>query len=107
MIRASRFLVTVRVNIILHRMSSIPAGNDATGASGIGPVLGYNLKLICFILFNLVLILNTCTCLVSLTIVMEILFNYIVNFKIKIYRKMPRSLTDIDKIRRIYGLTDN
>ena len=72
---------------------SIPAGNDATGASGTGPVLGYNLKLICFFLFNLVLSLNTCTCLVSLTVVMEILFNYIVNFGIKIYRKLPRFLT--------------
>jgi hypothetical protein len=76
----------------LNRMSSVPAGNDATGASGTGPVLGYNLKLICFILFNFVLILNTCTCLDSLTIVMKILFNHIVNFGIKIYRKMPRFL---------------
>ena len=72
---------------------TIPAGNDATGASSTGLVLGYNLKLICFILFNFVLILNTCTCLVSLTIVMEILSNYIVNFGIKIYWKMPRFLT--------------
>ena len=75
-----------------NRMS-IPASNDATGVSGTGSVLGYNLKLICFILSNLMLILNTCTCLVSLTIVMEILFNYIVNFGIKVYWKMPRSLT--------------
>ena len=72
---------------------SVLAGNDATGVSGTGPVLGYNLKLICFILFNFVLILNTCICLDLLTIVMEILFNYIVNFGIKIYQKMPRFLT--------------
>ena len=72
---------------------SVPAGNDATGASGTGPVIGYNLKLLCFILFNFVLILNTCTCLDSLTIVMELLFDYIVNFGIKICPKLPIYLT--------------
>ena len=74
-------------------MDSIPGGDDATGASGTGPVMGYSLKLKCFILFVFVLILNTCTCSVSLTIVMEILFNYMFNFRIKICQKMSIFLT--------------
>ena len=90
-----------------NRMDSIPGGDDATGASGTGPVTGYSLKLISFILFNFVLNLsfisfilfnfvlnlNTCTCFVSLTIVMKILFNYIFNFGIKLCPKVPIFLT--------------
>ena len=74
-------------------MSSILAGNDATSASDTGPVMRYNLKLIFFILFIFVLILNTCTYLDSLTIVIEILFNYIINFGIKTCPKLPILLT--------------
>ena len=44
-------------------------------------------------MFIFVLILNTCTCFDSLTIVMEILFNYIFDFGIKICPKLPIFLT--------------
>ena len=74
-------------------MSSTPAGDGATSASSTGPVLGYSLKLKRFILFIFVLILNTCTYFDSLTIVMEILFNYIFNFGIKMCPKLPIILT--------------
>ena len=70
-------------------MDTVPAGNDTTGASGTGPVLEYSLKLMCFILFIFVLILNTSTCFVSLTMVMEVLFIYMFNFGTKICTKMP------------------
>ena len=50
-------------------MDATPAGNDATGASGTGPVMGYSLKLCCFILYIYVLILNTCTYFDTLTLV--------------------------------------
>ena len=72
-----------------NSMDAIPVGDDATGASGTGPVMGYSLKLKCFILFIFVLFLNTCTCFVSLTMVMEILFIYMFNFGTKICPKMP------------------
>jgi len=36
---------------------------------------------------------NTCTCFVLLTMVMEILFIYMFNFRIKICPKMPICLT--------------
>ena len=47
----------------------------------------------CFILFIFVLILNTSTYFVSLTIVMGILLNYIFNFGIKFCLKVPIFLT--------------
>ena len=74
---------------------TIPAGNNAPGASGTGPVSRYNLKLCCFILLlsKIVLILNTCTCYLSLTIVIEILLIYLFIFGIKMYPKLPNSLT--------------
>ena len=75
-----------------NSMDAIPVGDDATGASGTGPVMGYSLKLKCFILFIFVLFLNTCTCFVSLTMVVEILFIYMFNFEIKICLKMSISL---------------
>ena len=78
-----------------NRMDSIPGGDDATGASGTGPVMGYSLKLKCFILFIFVLFLNTCTCFVSLTMVMEILFIYMFNFRIKICPKIHICLTHL------------
>ena len=50
---------------------SIPAGNSTTSASGTSLVTGYKLKLLCFILVFIIflLILNTSTCYVSLTLV--------------------------------------
>jgi len=47
----------------------------------------------CFILFIFVLILNTSTCFVSLTVVMGILLNYIINFGIKLCLKVAIFLT--------------
>src|SRR6185437_5605837 len=77
-----------------NRMS-IPAGNGAPGASGTGPALGYTLNLFWFnILFMLISEnnMNTSTYFVhtlSLFYVMKLL----VIFGIKIYQKLPSSLT--------------
>ena len=74
---------------------SIPAGNDVTGASGTGLALGYILNLFWFnILFMLISEnnMNTSTYFVhtlSLFYVMKLL----VIFGIKIYQKLPSSLT--------------
>jgi hypothetical protein len=74
---------------------SAPAGNGASGASGTGPTSGYNLLLLYFIGFivKFELTLNTCTCLVSLTIVMKLLINCMCNFRIKMCLKMLNYLT--------------
>jgi hypothetical protein len=75
---------------------SIPAGNGATGALGTGPALGYLLKLLWF---NSLFILisennmNTCTYLVH-TLSLIYIMKLLVIFGIKIYRKLPRCLTD-------------
>ena len=75
---------------------SIPAGNDTTGASGTGPVLGYILNMFWFkILFMLISKnnMNTSTYFVhtlSLIYVMKLL----VIFGIKIYQKLPSYLTE-------------
>lgn len=72
-------------------MSTEPVVNDATDASGKGPTPGYNsissfLMLVLFVfLFKSVLNLNTCTYLLSLMIVIEILLNILLNFGIKIW----------------------
>ena len=84
-----------------NSMDAIPAGDVAPNASGTGPALGYSLKLMCFILFIFMLILNTSTCFVSLTIVMGILLNCIFNFGIKLCSKVPIFLT-VDIGRLIY-----
>ena len=74
---------------------SIPAGNDATGASGTDPALGYILNLFWFnILFMFISEnnMNMSTYFVhtlSLFYVMKLL----VIFEIKIYRKLPSFLT--------------
>ena len=74
---------------------SIPAGNNAPGASGTGPALGYTLNIFWFnILFMLISEnnMNTSTYFVhtlSLFYVMKLL----VIFGIKIYRKLPSFLT--------------
>jgi hypothetical protein len=72
---------------------SAPVDNGATDASGKGPAIGYSLNSLCFILFMIISMINmnTCTYYVSLTIVMIIV--YLINFGIKIYRKMPKILT--------------
>jgi hypothetical protein len=69
------------------------AGNGAPGASSIGPTSGYSLILLYLIKF--MLNLNKCTCLVSLIIVMKLLINYMCNFGIKMYPKIPIYLTHV------------
>jgi hypothetical protein len=73
---------------------SAPAGNGAPDASGKGPVSGYCYQnpLCYYLLFMLLYVINmnTCTCSVSLTVVMLI---YLCNSGIKICRKLPRKLT--------------
>ena len=81
------------------------AGDGTTGASGTGPALRYSLKLKYFILFIFVLILNTCTCLDSLTIVMKIMFNYIFNFGIKICPKLSIFLIEFTEPKFTFSLT--
>ena len=74
---------------------SIPAGNDATGASGTGPVLGYILNLFWFkILFMLISEnnMNTGTYFVH-TLSLNYAIKLLVIFGIKIYRKLHRYLT--------------
>jgi hypothetical protein len=75
---------------------SIPAGNCATGAPGTGPALGYILNLFWFnSLFMLISEnnMNTCTYLIhTLSLIMKL----IVIFGIKIYRKLPIILTEIN-----------
>src|SRR6266498_1641314 len=70
-----------------------PVGNSAANASGNGPAPRYNVIFLCHLLFMLknVLNMNTCTCPVSLTIIMIIF--YLFNFGIKIYRILPKFLT--------------
>ena len=66
---------------------SIPAGNDAPGASGIGPVLGYTLNLFWFnILFMLISEnnMNTSTYFVH-TLSLFYAIKLLVIFGIKIY----------------------
>ena len=82
---------------------TIPLGNDATSASGTSPVLGYSLKLmrVILFLFEIVLILNTCTCYVSLTIVMKILLTYMFKSRIKLHPKMP-SFSNTPSVFKLY-----
>ena len=74
-------------------MMITPVGNSAANASGNGPAPRYNVIFLCHLLFMLknVLNMNTCTCPVSLTIIMIIF--YLFNFGIKIYRILPKFLT--------------
>jgi hypothetical protein len=75
---------------------SIPAGNGATGAPGTGPALGYILNLFWFnYLFMLISEnnMNTCTYLLN-TLSLIYVMKLLVIFGIKIYRKLPRFLTD-------------
>ena len=74
---------------------SIPAGNGAPGASGTGPALGYTLNLFWFnILFMLISEnnMNTSTYFVH-TLSLFYAMKFLVIFGIKIYRKLPSSLT--------------
>ena len=74
---------------------SIPTGNDATGASGTGPALGYTLNLFWFnFLFMLISKnnMNTCTYLIH-TLSLIYAMKLLVIFGIKIYRKLPSYLT--------------
>ena len=74
---------------------SIPAGNDATGASGTGPTLRYILNLFWFnILFMLISEnnINTSTYFVH-TLSLFYAMKLLVIFEIKIYRKLPSFLT--------------
>ena len=74
---------------------SIPAGNGATGASGTGPVLRYVLNLFWFnILFLLISEnnMNTNTYFVH-TLSLFYAMKFLVIFLIKIYQKLPSSLT--------------
>jgi hypothetical protein len=73
-------------------------GNGTAGAFGTGPASGYNLKLSClFVVFVLFLYrLITSTNNLYATIILLILnnsMNVLLNFGIKIYRKMPKHLT--------------
>ena len=73
---------------------SILAGNDATGASSTGPVLGYILNLFWFkILFMLISEnnMNTSTYFVH-TLSLIYAMNLLVIFGIKIYQKLPSFL---------------
>ena len=74
---------------------SIPAGNDATGASGTGPTLRYILNLFWFnILFMLISEnnINTSTYFVH-TLSLFYAMKLLVIFEIKIYQKLPSFLT--------------
>ena len=74
---------------------SIPAGNGATGASGTGPTLWYILNLFWFnILFILIIEnnMNTSTYFVH-TLSLFYAMKFLVIFRIKIYQKLPSSLT--------------
>jgi hypothetical protein len=71
-------------------------GNNTAGASGTDPISGYNLKLsrlfIIFVLFLYRLSVNN----FYATIILLILNNnmlFLLNFKIKIYRKITKHLT--------------
>ena len=75
---------------------SITAGNGAPGASGTGPALGYTLNLFWFnILFMLISEnnMNTSTYFVH-TFSLFYAMKFLVIFGIKIYRKLPSSLTE-------------
>src|SRR6185295_19172529 len=76
---------------------STPVGNSAVNASGIGPALGYSLKLWLFILFMLICVIsiNMFTCFILLLKVIEILIVYTFNFGIKLCPKLPKFLTGI------------
>jgi hypothetical protein len=75
-------------------------GNGTTGASDTGPASGYNLVLsylfIVFFLFLYRLSVNTSN---PRTIIMLLIFTYsmvcFMIFRIKIYRKIPKTLTGI------------
>ena len=85
---------------------SIPAGNGATGASGTGPALGYLLNLLWFnSLFMLISEnnMNTCTYLVH-TLSLIYIMKLILIFGIKIYRKLPRYLTEHARDKQITEL---
>ena len=74
---------------------SNPAGNNATGASGTGPVLGYILNLFWFkILFMLISKNNMNTSIFFVhTLSLFYAMKLLVIFRIKIYRKLPSYLT--------------
>ena len=74
-------------------MMITPVGNSAANASGNDPAPRYHVIFLCHLLFMLknVLNMNTCTCPVSLTIIMIIF--YLFNFGIKIYRILSKFLT--------------
>jgi hypothetical protein len=63
-----------------------PNDNNEANASDTHPTFGFKLKLLSFYLFmfNSCLNMNTCTCLVSLTII--IMSKYLFNYRIKICR---------------------
>ena len=75
---------------------SITAGNDATGASSTGPILEYILNLFWFkLLFMLISEnnMNTSTYFIH-TLSLIYVIKLLVIFRIKIYRKFPRYLTN-------------
>ena len=79
-------------------------GNGAPGASGTGPDLGYILNLFWFI--NLFIFIgennmNTSTYFVH-TLSLFYVTKLLVIFGIKIYRKLPRYLTEAADSHRIY-----
>ena len=81
----------INIKLTINRMKHIVSSSLYLEAGPVPEVLW----LVCFILFlvEVVLIINTCTCYVSFTIVMEILLNCMFNFGIKMCPKLPNSLT--------------
>jgi hypothetical protein len=80
------------------RLNMSTVGNNTAGASGTDPISGYNLKLsrlfIMFVLFLYRLRVNTNN--FYATIILLLLNNnmlFLLNFKIKIYRKITKHLT--------------
>jgi hypothetical protein len=75
----------------LHRIRSITSSRpvehvcSSRWCFGTGPTLGYSLILLFLIKF--ILTSNTCTCLVSLIIIMKLLISCMCNFRIKMYPK--------------------
>ena len=75
-----------------------PSADGAANASGNRPAFGYTLKLNCFnyffmFMFMCMIIMNTCTCFESLTIVMFYMLKYFIVYGIKIYRNRSNNLT--------------
>lgn len=99
--RSSRikFERLLRTRTIESSMTTPPTGDGATAASNNRPLVHFDARSVFLLLFvfmfKFVLTLNTCTWLVSLTIVTELLLNFTLKLGIKIWSKSHNYLTNL------------